>query len=76
MKVKASITLSEEVFLAIDRETGTRKNKSEFIEKALRDYLRRIARSRQNAVDLDIINRTADRLNDEAADVLTYQIVP
>jgi hypothetical protein len=33
-------------------------------------------RDEQNARDLDTINRSADRLNEEAADVLSYQVLP
>jgi len=76
MKVKTSVSLSEDIVQAIDHETGVHRKKSEFIERALRDYLGRLARLRQNATDLEIINQAADRLNDEAVDVLTYQVIP
>jgi hypothetical protein len=32
------------------------------------------ARADRDARDVDLINRHADRLNDEAADVLDYQV--
>ena len=76
MKVKTSITLSEDLLRAIDEQSGTQKNRSEFIENALRNYIGQMIRRRQNAKDLEIINSQADRLNDEAADVLSYQVVP
>ena len=76
MKVKTSITLSEDLLKAIDEQSGTQKNRSEFIENALRNYIGQMIRSRQNAKDLEIINSQADRLNDEAADVLSYQVIP
>mgnify|MGYP000923968744 CR=1 FL=1 len=76
MKVKTSITLSKDVLQAIDEHSGSQKNRSEFIENAVRNYISQLVRQRQNAKDLEIINRQADRLNEEAADVLSYQVIP
>jgi metal-responsive CopG/Arc/MetJ family transcriptional regulator len=76
MKVKTSVTLSEDLLKDIDEQSGPQKNRSEFIENALRNYIGKVIRDRQNAEDLEIINRQADRLNDEAADVLSYQVLP
>lgn len=76
MKVKTSITLSEDLIDAIDKRSGQFKNRSDFIETAMRFYIRRIIIEEQNARDLDIINRQADRLNQEAIDVLAYQVIP
>lgn len=74
MKVKTSITLSEDLLKIIDQKSGQFKNRSEFIETALRVYIKQMIRKQQNARDLDIINRRADHLNKEAADVLAYQV--
>ena len=76
MKVKTSVTLSEDLLKAIDEQSGTQKNRSEFIENALRNYIGQVIRRQQNAKDLEIINSQADRLNDEAAYVLSYQVIP
>ena len=76
MKVKTSVTLSDDLLKAIDEHSGPLKNRSEFIEKAVRNYISQVIRDRQNAKDLEIINRKADRLNEEATDVLSYQVVP
>ena len=73
MKVKTSITLSEDLLKNIDQRSKQYKNRSEFIEVALRAYITQMIRDEQNAKDLEIINRCADKLNQEAADVLTYQ---
>lgn len=75
MKVKTSVTLSEDILKAIDEQSGV-QNRSEFIENAVRNYIIQVIRQRQNAKDLAIINRQAERLNEEAADVLSYQVVP
>jgi metal-responsive CopG/Arc/MetJ family transcriptional regulator len=74
MKVKTSITLPEDVLKAIDKFTGKNKNRSEFIEDAVRAFIMQLIQKRQDARDLEIINRHADSLNQEAADVLTYQV--
>ena len=73
MKIKTSITLSEDVVKAIDKLSGQSKNRSEFIETAVRAYIAQMIRKERNARDLEIINRHADRLNEEALDVLAYQ---
>jgi metal-responsive CopG/Arc/MetJ family transcriptional regulator len=75
MKTKTSITLSEDVLTVVDQR-ATGKSRSEFIETALWSYIAQLTRNEQNARDLDILNRNADRLNQEAADVLTYQVIP
>lgn len=74
MKVKTSITLSEDLVKAIDERAKQHKNRSDFIESAVRAFIGQMIREEQNARDLAIINRRADHLNKEAADVLAYQI--
>lgn len=76
MKVKTSITLSRELLEAVDARTGRGRNRSEFIEIALRAFLAKSIRDERGARDLDILNRRAARLNREAADVLGYQVIP
>lgn len=73
MKVKTSITLSPDVVESIDRLAGESRNRSEFIEFALRDYIARKRRDIQNARDSQIIKRQYKRLNKEAADVASFQ---
>jgi metal-responsive CopG/Arc/MetJ family transcriptional regulator len=73
MKVKTSITLSEDVVAAVDQLAGESANRSEFIETALRSYIAQKRRDEQNYRDLEIINRRHARLNREAEDVLAFQ---
>ncbi len=73
MKTKTSITLSDDLIRAIDKLAGKSKNRSEFIETAVRTYIAQMIRQERNARDLEIINQRADRLNEEALDVLAYQ---
>ncbi|MGH9899146.1 MAG: ribbon-helix-helix protein, CopG family [Pyrinomonadaceae bacterium] len=73
MKVKTSITLSEQVVEAIDRLAGKSNNRSKFIEAALDSYIVQRERDEQHKRDLEIINRRSRRLNREAEDVLSFQ---
>jgi len=73
MKVKTSITLSEELIKAIDQRLD-HKTRSEFIERVLWSFIAQIARNEQDRRDLEIINEQADQLNEEAIDVLDYQV--
>ena len=74
MKVKTSITLSEELLHAIDQQHAEFKSRSEFLEQAARSFLVRLARAKAEQRDLAILNRHADKLNAEAEDVLAYQV--
>lgn len=73
MREKTSITLSKEVITQVDKLAGAKESRSAFIERVLRKYMRERKRAALNARDLERINRAADRLNREAADVLEYQ---
>jgi Arc/MetJ-type ribon-helix-helix transcriptional regulator len=75
MKIRTFITLSEDAVKAMDKLSGRYKNRSEFIELALRHHLAQLIRKERNARDLELINLRADRLNGEAFDVLAYQAV-
>jgi len=77
MRVKTSVTLSEELLAAIDdRATQQKKTRSDFIEAILRTFVTQLIQNERNARDLEIINRNADFLNGEASDVLEYQVLP
>ena len=71
MRIKISITLSEELLGRLDRVD---KNRSALLERAALDYLSRIENEKRDRRDLEIINRNAGRLNREAMDTLEYQI--
>jgi metal-responsive CopG/Arc/MetJ family transcriptional regulator len=74
MKVKTSITLSEELIRAMDALSSQYGTRSALIEQAVRDFLATIAQRQREAQDLEILNRRAEALNVEAADVLAYQV--
>ena len=72
MKVKTSITLSEEVLRNLDDLEGS-ESRSALIERILRAFLRRRALALEEARDLELLDREANVFNAEALDVLAYQ---
>ena len=74
MRIKTSITLSEELLKEMDQLLGKSGNRSAFVEEALRDYMARKTHQMQEAKDFEILNRHATKLNKEASDVLSYQV--
>ena len=74
MKVKTSITLSEDVIDAVDRMTPEGGSRSETIERLLKRSFSDEERRARDRRDLDLINENADALNEEAEDVLRYQV--
>jgi len=54
MKVKTSVTLSEELLLQLDQILGKDGNRSQFIEESLRQRLREMRRAERNARDAEI----------------------
>ena len=74
MKVKTSITLSEEIIREIDELSNQYGNRSLFIEKAIQHFLAAEAKRKRDLQDIEILNRRADALNKEAADALSYQV--
>jgi len=73
VRVKTSITLPDDLLRQIDRE---KTNRSAFLEMAARKLLLDAEQARKRRADAAIIDRIADRLNEEAADVLGYQSIP
>lgn len=74
MKVKTSITLSDDLLDEIDRKSGKFRSRSEFLETAAREFLQQLARTEIEQRDVSIINHRAEALNAEAEDVLGYQV--
>jgi len=74
MKVKTSVTLSEDVVKQLDAVVGPGESRSQVIERMLREAFARLERRARDLRDLELINRNADKLNEEAEDVLSYQV--
>ena len=75
MKEKTSITLSSDVLAKVDGLAGSKLSRSAVIEHVLRGYFRERAQKKIHARDLERLNAAAQRLNDEAEDVLSYQVL-
>ena len=74
MKIKTSVTLSEELIQQIDALSSQYGTRSALIERAVRDFLAAQAQRTRDTQDLEILNRRAETLNVEAEDVLSYQV--
>jgi metal-responsive CopG/Arc/MetJ family transcriptional regulator len=70
MRIKTSITLAEHLLEQIDASTS---NRSAFIEQVMQDYFKKLKKAERDARDLELINKNAKWLNEEAQDVLEYQ---
>lgn len=73
MKVKTSLTLSEDLVATLDRLAGSSVSRSSFIEQILRDFVEGRAQERRVAREAAAIDRHAARLNAEMADALSFQ---
>ena len=77
MKVKTSITLSEDLLREIDARVEARgRSRSEFIEEAVRAFLAHADRLSLQALEATLLRQHAAALNSEMADILEYQVLP
>jgi metal-responsive CopG/Arc/MetJ family transcriptional regulator len=77
MKIKTSITLSEELLREIDaRVDRQQRSRSEFIEEAVRAFLAHADRAALQAREAALLRKHARALNADMADVLEYQVLP
>jgi metal-responsive CopG/Arc/MetJ family transcriptional regulator len=74
MKTKTSVTLDGGLLHGIDQHATDYRSRSEFIEAAVAYFINHLERQEAERRDLDILNRRADALNEEAEDVLAYQV--
>lgn len=76
MKIKTSITLSENLVDEIDEYADQFKNRSAFLETAAWAYIAQLQRAQRDAADIAIMDQWADDLDAEVIDALTYQVAP
>ncbi len=74
MKLKTSITLDRDVVAAVEAIARNGESRSQVIERLLRQSLAARTRAAMDERDIGIINAHADALNEEALDVLGYQV--
>jgi Arc/MetJ-type ribon-helix-helix transcriptional regulator len=73
-KRKTSVTLSPEVVKTIDRLAGAGGNRSAVIEQAVLAFWEAQMKSKRDTLDRKILDANVERLNEEADDVLKYQV--
>jgi metal-responsive CopG/Arc/MetJ family transcriptional regulator len=75
MKVKTSLSLSDDLLAAIDRLAGPGVSRSSFVERILRRFVDERSQARRDAREAAAINRHAARLNAEMADTMSVQFL-
>ncbi|MSO52543.1 MAG: hypothetical protein CK533_10315 [Acidobacterium sp.] len=73
MRQKTSLTLSEDVLAGVTKASRRGESRSETVNRLLRERLADVAAHLVHEREVAQINRHADALNAEAADVLAYQ---
>ena len=74
MRVKTSVILPHDLLQTVNNLSEQYKSRSQFVETALRFFIAQMKKEEQHAKDIEIINRCADRLNEETFDAMRYQI--
>jgi len=72
VKVKTSVTLSEDLVDEVDEVAGGKGNRSKFIESVLRRHLRQRRRDENFSREVEILNAIAEGRLGEAPDVFDY----
>lgn len=77
MKIKTSITLSQDLLREVDaRVEAQQRSRSEFIEEALRAFLAHADRAALQLREAALLRKHARALNAEMAEVLEFQVLP
>ena len=74
MKLKTSVTLSEDLVKRVDRIARKGEPRSQVLERLLREALAARARDEAHQRDRNLLNQHADALNAEVEDLLGYQV--
>lgn len=75
MKIKTTVSISQELLTVMDEFLDNDRNRSRFLEEAAWNYIASLRRIQRSARDIEIIDRRADYLNAEVLDALAYQAV-
>ncbi len=77
MKIKTSITLSQDLLREVDaRVEAQQRSRSEFIEEALRAFLVQADRRALQLREAALLRKHARALNAEMAEILEFQVLP
>lgn len=74
MKVKTSVTLTEDLLQTLDAMPEAQGSRSDFLEEAAWAYIRELRRRKRAKHDIAIIERRAEYLHEEVMDALGYQV--
>ncbi len=72
---KISISLPPDLLAKVDKLVGKSRKRSKLIEDALCDFVAKKQPKALNKRDIEILNKNAEKLNEEALDTLEYQQV-
>ena len=75
MTQQITIPLPNDLVAELDRLVNDTKNRSKFVESLLRNHLTQVSSGKPESYDLRILNDNSDYLNQEAEDVLSYQVL-
>lgn len=75
MKSRMSVTLDRSIIHRIESLSVNFKSRSEFIEVAVQRFITHLDREESEQRDIEILNSHADKMNEEAEDVLGYQVL-
>ena len=67
--------MPKELLAEVDALAGKKQRRSAIVEAALRDFVQKETRAERDKRELEVINANADKLKEEALDVLEYQQV-
>jgi metal-responsive CopG/Arc/MetJ family transcriptional regulator len=77
MRIKISITLSEELLDKIDaRVQPQKRSRSDFVQEAARAFLAQVEPASSQTHEAVLLREHAAALNAEMADILGYQALP
>jgi Arc/MetJ-type ribon-helix-helix transcriptional regulator len=75
MRKKTSVSLDPSVWEAMEPLVGT-GNRSEFVEEAIREHIKRRQKQAREARDRAILERVHARHTQESHDILGFQVLP
>jgi metal-responsive CopG/Arc/MetJ family transcriptional regulator len=73
MKLKTSVTLSEDIVKMIDKAAHANESRSQAIERLLRERLMAVARQAADDRDRQLIDQHASKRNAEIRETLNHQ---
>lgn len=73
-RIKTSVVLPKKLLVSVDKIKSKKQSRSKLIENLLNDFVTKEKRRELNKRDMKIINRNADKINEQALETLEYQV--